>query len=131
MNWSFLTTDSKHAQIEDLTIREECGRTDVVPPARHLQAVTKLYLQSTTPVVRWLLRAIDVAKLRALTLNGMHRHGAAVVALLARATGLERLQITVYTPNADEWATIIDCWREVHGGHPPLLLCTAMALGTG
>ena len=124
-NWRFLTKDSYETQIEELKLRESHGRTVEVPPKNHLQRLTKLSLQHVSAtMLKRVRQSIDASKLKELHVFGV-KGANDLMALLKQSTALERLSLFDIPPL--DISKIIDAWREVHGGYPPL---RSLSIGT-
>ena len=110
-NWSFLGA----TQIEELSIHEQRGQAVDLPPAENLKGLTKLALSHVNaPTVKKLNKTIDASKLKELDVkwvNGVND----TIALLTKSHSLERLTLVDY-----KLSNIINGWRTVHHGFPPL-----------
>lgn len=115
VNWSFLGD----TQIEELFIRERRGQTVDIPPAENLK-VSKLALSHVSaPTVNKLNKTIDASKLKELDVewvNGVND----TIALLTTSHSLERLNLFQDFSHDYKMSNIIDAWRKVHCGFPPL-----------
>ena len=115
-NWSFLGA----TQIEELSIRERRGQAVDLPPAENLKGVTKLALSHVNaPTVKKLNKTIDASKLKELDVkwvNGVND----TIALLTKSHSLERLTLVQDFSHDYKLSKIINGWRTVHHGFPPL-----------
>jgi hypothetical protein len=136
-NWRFLTMGSRSispllrmsvdSQIEELTLHGGCGRTIDMPPANHLQGLAKLKTSSVSaPTVKLMRTSIDASKLKELNISCVKGTNE-TVALLKASSNLERLSLTGL-PYFD-MSPIIDVWRKLHGGFPPLRFLHIGTLG--
>ena len=126
-NWRFLTTGSADAQIEELKLHEGSGRTVDMPPTNHLQGLTKLTLsQCNAPTVKLIRKSIEASKLKELTLSCVKGIND-TIALLKASTNLERL-VLCGLPDFD-MSKIVDEWRKVHNGFPPLRFLSTDSFG--
>ena len=115
-NWNFLGD----TQIEELSIREQRGQAVDLPPAENLKGVTKLALSHVNaPTVKKLNKTIDASKLKELDVkwvNGVND----TIALLTKSHSLERLTLVQNFSHDYKLPNIINGWRTVHHGFPPL-----------
>ena len=124
-NWGFLT--KPETQLRELKLREGRGSTIEVPPPDHLRRLAKLSLinvrAATLKRVRQIVDASGLKELHVVSTKATND----LVALLKQSTSLERLSICD-TPNFD-MAKVVDAWREVHRGCPPLRFLKVTTIG--
>ena len=136
-NWSFLNMCSRSispslsmtvdSQIEEFKLLEGLGRTVDLPPALHLQCLTKLMLSCTSaPTMKNVRMRIDASKLKELTLSNVKGTNDSI-ALLKASRNLERLSICGLT--CFDMSKIVDDWCKVHKGFPPLRFLSIDSLG--